>query len=150
PHKCAVCGSTFTRKANLDGHLTAHKGEKPYPCDVGTCSKAFARLNDLKRHKKIHEKEGHPGERYKCQMCGSTFTRKANLDEHLTGRPLLIKPAPHKCAVCGSRFMRKVNLDEHLTAHKGEKPYPCDFGTCSKAFARLNDLNRHRKIHEKE
>ncbi|TFK48897.1 hypothetical protein OE88DRAFT_1618170, partial [Heliocybe sulcata] len=54
---CDICGSDFTRKANLIGHITAHKGERPFKCESHGCAKAFARLNDLKRHQKIHDKD---------------------------------------------------------------------------------------------
>ncbi|KZT29591.1 hypothetical protein NEOLEDRAFT_611777 [Neolentinus lepideus HHB14362 ss-1] len=52
------CGATFTRKHNLEGHIRAHTGERPFSCDYPGCSSEFARAGDLKRHKHIHDKAG--------------------------------------------------------------------------------------------
>ncbi|KDQ53146.1 hypothetical protein JAAARDRAFT_197639 [Jaapia argillacea MUCL 33604] len=55
--QCEFCNSSFTRRNNLIGHQTAHRGEKPHACDK--CDKAFARPSDLNRHRKnVHEKRG--------------------------------------------------------------------------------------------
>lgn len=42
------CGSTFTRRFNLRGHLRSHTEERPYVCDVKDCGKGFARQHDCK------------------------------------------------------------------------------------------------------
>ena len=32
--KCEICGSNFTRKANLEKHSSSvHEGKKPFKCD---------------------------------------------------------------------------------------------------------------------
>jgi len=53
---CAVagCGSNFTTKSNLQGHMRSHANERPYVCQVG-CGKAFTRQSDRHRHEgKVH------------------------------------------------------------------------------------------------
>jgi uncharacterized Zn-finger protein len=36
--------------------MRSHFGDRPYACS--SCGKAFTRLNDCRRHEKIHEKKG--------------------------------------------------------------------------------------------
>ena len=42
------CGSTFTRRFNLRGHLRSHTEERPYVCSWPNCQKGFARQHDCK------------------------------------------------------------------------------------------------------
>ncbi|KDQ54404.1 hypothetical protein JAAARDRAFT_407538 [Jaapia argillacea MUCL 33604] len=56
--RCEVCPETFTREANLQYHMLAHNGEKPFPCQVAHCASRFRQRQDLRRHhKKVHEKK---------------------------------------------------------------------------------------------
>ncbi|KAH7912000.1 hypothetical protein BJ138DRAFT_1149422, partial [Hygrophoropsis aurantiaca] len=54
--ECPVpgCGSTFTRRFNLRGHLRSHTEERPYVCGWPGCTKGFARQHDCKRHQALH------------------------------------------------------------------------------------------------
>ncbi|TFK49710.1 hypothetical protein OE88DRAFT_371947 [Heliocybe sulcata] len=58
---CQICGSTFTRRNNLKGRETSHKGERPYLCFSPRCEKSFARPSDLKRHTKAVHKNQQEG-----------------------------------------------------------------------------------------
>lgn len=49
------CNKSFTRNINLKGHVRSHFGERPYACS--TCGKSFTRINDCRRHEKIHMKQ---------------------------------------------------------------------------------------------
>ncbi|KAJ4483228.1 hypothetical protein J3R30DRAFT_1749129 [Lentinula aciculospora] len=42
------CGSTFTRRFNLRGHLRSHTEERPFVCEWPGCNKGFARQHDCK------------------------------------------------------------------------------------------------------
>lgn len=52
--QCQHCSKKFTRNINLKSHMLSHFGERPYSC--GTCGKSFARVNDQRRHEKIHQR----------------------------------------------------------------------------------------------
>ncbi|EPQ57297.1 hypothetical protein GLOTRDRAFT_37802 [Gloeophyllum trabeum ATCC 11539] len=66
------CGSTFTRRFNLRGHLRSHTEERPYVCEWPGCGKGFARQHDCKRHQALHTARSQSNV---CQGCGKTFSR---------------------------------------------------------------------------
>jgi hypothetical protein len=72
-HQCSYCGKQFTRKYNLQGHIRAHKGERPYDCSV--CATAFTRKADLERHKKIHGKGDPPSSTRSRTVSRATLDR---------------------------------------------------------------------------
>ncbi|KAK7031177.1 hypothetical protein VNI00_013593 [Paramarasmius palmivorus] len=49
-YRCPHCDSTFTSSHNLQSHIRAHLGVRPYPC-VG-CQRGFGTKSDMKRHEK--------------------------------------------------------------------------------------------------
>ncbi|XP_006460810.1 hypothetical protein AGABI2DRAFT_192406 [Agaricus bisporus var. bisporus H97] len=74
------CGSTFTRRFNLRGHLRSHTEERPYVCDWPGCKKGFARQHDCKRHQALHKAKSQTNI---CQGCKKTFSRLDALNRHL-------------------------------------------------------------------
>ncbi|KAI0949350.1 hypothetical protein AcW1_008988 [Taiwanofungus camphoratus] len=74
------CGSTFTRRFNLRGHLRSHTAERPYMCEWPGCNKGFARQHDCKRHQALHTAKSQSNI---CQGCGKTFSRLDALNRHL-------------------------------------------------------------------
>ncbi|EGG10506.1 uncharacterized protein MELLADRAFT_93501 [Melampsora larici-populina 98AG31] len=55
--------------------------------------------------------------------------------------------ARYLCEMCGESFTRRYNLRGHQRAHKGEKPFACEFPGCTSSFARAHDQKRHYKLH---
>ncbi|KAF8973115.1 hypothetical protein BDZ97DRAFT_1779479 [Flammula alnicola] len=74
------CGSTFTRRFNLRGHLRSHTEERPYVCEWPGCKKGFARQHDCKRHQALHAAKSQANV---CQGCKKTFSRLDALNRHL-------------------------------------------------------------------
>ncbi|EIN11888.1 hypothetical protein PUNSTDRAFT_99186 [Punctularia strigosozonata HHB-11173 SS5] len=74
------CGSTFTRRFNLRGHLRSHTEERPYVCEWPGCGKGFARQHDCKRHQALHYQRTTQNV---CHGCGKTFSRLDALNRHL-------------------------------------------------------------------
>jgi len=74
------CGSTFTRRFNLRGHLRSHTEERPYVCEWPGCQKGFARQHDCKRHQALHTTRPQSNI---CQGCKKAFSRLDALNRHL-------------------------------------------------------------------
>ena len=49
---CTFCGKGFTKKANLDSHITLHTGEKRYSCPH--CEKKFRSHSVFQNHLRYH------------------------------------------------------------------------------------------------
>ena len=73
PHRCSMCGKTFTTKDTLNKHLTVHSTERQYKC--GECGKLFKRISHVREHLKVHSND----RPYVCNMCNKTFKTVVSL-----------------------------------------------------------------------
>ncbi|XP_077474210.1 uncharacterized protein LOC144087948 [Stigmatopora argus] len=73
---CEACGKCFDSRRDLETHLRAHAGQKPFACAV--CGKAFNYPHNLARHRRTHTGE----KPYACAACGRRFADSSALKKH--------------------------------------------------------------------
>ena len=144
-----------------------NKEIRTYKCEE--CGKMYKNINHLLRHELVHK-----GEKFTCDVCQRSFTRKDTLTVHLnphTGE------RSYACTQCPKSFYTASNLKRHVKMHERKsereinkfkadrkqklvdvtvpeddpsitsRTYVCK--VCDKAFSKRDLLVKHRQIHGK-
>lgn len=107
------------------------------------CESHFSTARLLKEHNATM----HPlqANRFPCDLCTKTFTRKSSLNVHKMVLHAGIRQ--HSCHICARSFGKEDSLKTHLELHTG-KTHRCKL--CSKAFVKASFLRKHLEQHESE
>jgi len=138
---CNICGKRLKRQNSLDLHMRQHSGVKNYMCDQ--CDSTYFTASALRNHKVNKHME--VKETFLCTFCGKGFTKKANLDSHIT---LHTGEKRYSCPHCEKKFRSHSVFQNHLRYHKGKKEFVCQY--CGKAFMQKSHLQRHTATHTGE
>ncbi|KAG5265311.1 hypothetical protein AALO_G00240840 [Alosa alosa] len=91
-YSCTQCSYTFSQKAQLERHMSAHKhgrdqrvlsqsgGSRKFKCSE--CSKAFKYKHHLKEHLRIHSGE----KPYECSNCKKRFSHSGSYSSHISSK----------------------------------------------------------------
>ena len=133
--KCGVCQQ---RTNDLQTHMLAHIGVKPFACDQ--CDKSFRQVGTLHIHKYKHRGI----KPFSCRICHKAFYQKATLQDHIlvhTGEK------PYSCDVCSMTFSQAANMRTHRKyVHSTQRPHKCKI--CGKSFKVAGNLKTHGKGHK--
>jgi hypothetical protein len=119
-YNCKTCKKSFTRKNQLDKHLTSHHKpiERNYSCDI--CDKKFSYKIGLTGHFDFrHQFDPEIVKKYACPSCPRSFNWQGNLRRHTIMEHdtygFDVKPSIENvfCAFCDKAFIN----DTHLTLH---------------------------------
>jgi len=133
--ECNVCKKEFSKVEVLRRHTKIHEKDKEYKCSY--CNKCFDRRDVLNDHLR-----NHTGEKpFQCTICQKKFTRGFVLLRHMR----IHNVGLYKCEFCLKTFDRKDTFRDHVRNHTGEKPFECRF--CGKAFSRSFVMSKHEKAH---
>ena len=78
---------------------------------------------------------------------GASEGKKAHVKHHISRVHNKDKPYPCTWPDCTKAFPTKQNLDDHRRTHTGEKHYVCTWPGCTKALARKSHLTAHLLAH---
>ncbi|KAL1676720.1 hypothetical protein EV122DRAFT_253119 [Schizophyllum commune] len=87
----------------------------------------------------------------RCKACGTHCKTSRSQLEHAIGQHLSdatpenrALKRPFTCEHCGKGFAQKATMRSHINAkHTGEKPYRCEFPSCTAAAAYPSSMHRH-------
>ncbi|RYN73552.1 hypothetical protein AA0120_g12593 [Alternaria tenuissima] len=127
---CRYFSEGFKDEKSRKRHVNIH--ERPYQCEIPDCvgAEGFVNAKDLEKHTRTF----HPDKSDLAETFISAIAPKRGNTNHA-------------CSICGKTFSRSYHRRDHELSHKGERPHECE--ECGKAFTRLNDLTRHKKIHDR-
>ncbi|GMR56177.1 hypothetical protein PMAYCL1PPCAC_26372, partial [Pristionchus mayeri] len=75
---CSYCGKRTRYKSKMEIHERTHTGEKPFPCTIPSCRRAFAQITLLRTHmQQMHGILAH-----QCTTCHARFRKFSELREH--------------------------------------------------------------------
>ncbi|KAI1769143.1 hypothetical protein GGR53DRAFT_528987 [Hypoxylon sp. FL1150] len=161
---CRYFHGGFQTAEQRDQHIDKH--DRPYRCIISGClinTIGFATEKELQKHiKENHELSSNDDLDYPDdeEIVRSRKPEPEITEDHVNPelreeRPEPVQRAPKRarisefpCSHYQKVFKKKYNLESHLTTHSDHRPHSCN--ECDASFARLHDLNRHKKTHQEK
>ncbi|XP_028176722.1 zinc finger protein 492-like isoform X2 [Ostrinia furnacalis] len=146
--QCKVCGVCFNSERALSAHAYSHS---IFHCS--SCEKCYENRKCYIYHQKVcnarrtkANKAVNRFNRYECDHCGSTYTKKPSLRIHIIQKHLNV--LPYVCETCGKRTSTISHLRSHELVHKLQRRlFVCHCG--AKMRTELG-FHLHQRIHSGE
>jgi len=135
PRICQICDRRFHYR---DGerfriHVRAHKGEKPFQCDL--CGLGFVSKCLLQRHGNVHNSDARV---FQCEFCHMSYKYSSNLKRHRqTAHSDLVGPRNQEIALRFTALEFRPDFIGPVIA------YPCNY--CEKVFPLRSRMTKHVK-----
>ena len=139
--ECQLCDAMFGNNTELQSHMQAHAGVKPFVCYV--CDAAFGDRRRLQRHLGMHSSAGRRP--YACYECDAKFISARQLISHMS---VHTGERPFKCYLCGDTFGVARDVTWHMQMHADVRPFNCY--VCDEEFCKLGDAKLHVQSHVRE
>ena len=164
PYTChyPMCQKSFPTQSSLISHLKVHTNGKPYKCLE--CEESFTLLYEYKQHvRDMHadtedlrcpecykvfpdvdhlEKHRNIEHRLECEICGKTFTRLTNLQQHVR---IHSGDKVYNCKFCPEGFDSEYAYKQHMKSHpenqRSKKGFHCQL--CDESFKEPSSLISH-------
>ena len=143
---CTLCNAKITYSNILRHVVNVHKlhgeGEgipKEWLCSF--CGNIFKTKwgrdqHENNQHRKVFK--------HICSICGTGFSLKRQLDNHMASHPDEIESSNFMCSECGKGFPTSGSLNQHRCDAK-DGPFKCEENGCTMSFYQKVLLDRHKK-----